>query len=73
MKMRSLIIAIALLTCGSAMATDSHPVKGHTDKNGTYVPPHRATNPNETERDNYGSKGVTNPWNGKEGTKEPKK
>lgn len=72
MKKIIVFCAAALISAG-AFATDSHPVRGHTDKNGTYVPPHRQTNPNETERDNYGSKGNTNPWTGKEGTKEPKK
>ena len=52
---------------------DSHQVKGYTDKRGAYHQPHRQTNPNKTEKDNYGSKGNINPYNGKEGKKTPKK
>ena len=47
----------------------NHSVKGHTTKNGTYVPPHHATNPNDTKRDNWSQKGTVNPYTGKEGTK----
>lgn len=49
----------------------SHHVNGHFKKNGTYVAPHHATNPNHTQRDNYSSKPNVNPYNGKQGTKEP--
>jgi hypothetical protein len=49
----------------------SHRVNGHFKKNGTYVAPHHATNPNHTQRDNYSSKPNVNPYNGKQGTKEP--
>lgn len=51
----------------------SHSVKGYTKKNGTYVAPHRQTNPNATQRDNWLSKGNTNPDTGKAGTKKPVK
>ena len=51
----------------------SHPVKGHVKKDGTYVQPHHATNPNSTQRDNYSSKPNVNPYTGKEGTKEAQK
>lgn len=49
----------------------SHRVNGHFKKNGTYVAPHHATNPNHTQRDNYSSKPNVNPYTGKQGTKEP--
>ncbi len=49
----------------------SHHVNGYFKKNGTYVQPHHATNPNHTQRDNYSSKPNVNPYNGKQGTKEP--
>ena len=51
----------------------SHGIKGHTKKNGTYVAPAHAKNPNKTKRDNYSSKGNTNPRTGKAGTKDPDK
>jgi hypothetical protein len=51
----------------------SHAVKGHFKKDGKYVEPHRATNPNQTQRDNWSSKPNVNPYNGKPGTKEAEK
>jgi len=54
----------------SAPSSRDHSVRGSVHRNGTYVPPHRATNPNATKRDNYSSKGNVNPYTGKEGTKD---
>lgn len=48
-------------------------VKGYRKKNGTYVQPHRRTDKNKTEKDNYSSKPNYNPYTGKKGTKTPKK
>lgn len=47
----------------------SHAIKGHYSKDGTYVAPSRATNPNHTRADNYSAKGNVNPYSGKVGTK----
>jgi len=58
---------------GQGYGANDHAVKGYTKKDGTYVAPTRATNPNRTQRDNYSSKGNYNPANGKEGTRNPKK
>lgn len=52
---------------------DTHTVSGHVTKNGTYVAPHRQTNPNDTKHDNWSSKGNVNPDTGKAGTKDPNK
>lgn len=49
----------------------SHSVKGYTKKNGTYVAPSRATNPNKSKKDNWTAKGNANPNTGKQGTKDP--
>ncbi len=54
---------------GTGSSSQSHSVRGHLNKNGVYVPPHRQTNPNGTQRDNYGAKGNYNPNTGKTGTK----
>ena len=51
----------------------SHSVRGHVRKDGAYVQPHRATNRNDTQRDNWSSKPNVNPNTGKPGTKEPQK
>jgi len=53
-----------------AVAKD-HPVRGHVRKDGTYVGPTRATNPNRTQRDNYSATPNTNPANGKRGKRTP--
>ena len=47
----------------------SHTISGHTTKNGAYVAPSHATNPNSTKTDNYSQKGNVNPYTGKAGTK----
>ena len=42
-------------------------VKGYTKSDGTYVPPHYRTTPNSTNRDNFSTRGNTNPYTGKTG------
>jgi len=54
---------------GTGSSSSSHYVTGHATKNGTYVKPHHQTNPDHTQRNNYSTKGNTNPWTGKKGTK----
>lgn len=57
---------------GTGSNSSSHSVSGHTRSNGTYVQPYTATNPNSTERDNYGTSGNYNPGNGTFGTRTPR-
>lgn len=72
MKKVIAIVGLALAASGgTAWATKSHAVKGYTKKDGTYVAPSHATNPNGSKTDNYSSKGNVNPYTGKEGTKDP--
>lgn len=68
--MRMMIVLLAALLAGPVLAKD-HAVKGYVKKDGTYVAPTVATNPNATKVDNYSSKGNVNPATGKEGTKDP--
>jgi hypothetical protein len=49
----------------------SHSIKGYVKKDGTYVAPSHATNPNKSKNDNWSTKGNVNPYTGKEGTKDP--
>jgi uncharacterized membrane protein len=49
----------------------SHSTHGYTRRDGTYVAPYRATNPNGTKADNYSTRGNVNPYTGKPGTKAP--
>lgn len=70
--MRVLMIGLAAaLLAAPSMAADSHRVKGYVTKNGTYVAPTRATNPNRTKVDNYSSKPNVNPYSSRVGTKDP--
>ena len=49
----------------------SHSIKAYTTKTGVYHAPAHATNPDSTKKNNYSTKGNTNPYTGQEGTKEP--
>lgn len=77
--MRKLILialAAGLSTAAQAQGIgsnpNSHPVQSHVTSSGTYVPPHQQTNPNSTQRDNYGTAGNINPYTGAVGTRTPK-
>ncbi|WP_215647320.1 hypothetical protein [Desulfovibrio desulfuricans] len=70
------LIAFSLAFAPCLIATDasargSTSVRGYTKKSGTYVAPHKRTTPNKTKSDNYSTKGNTNPYTGKKGTKKP--
>lgn len=49
----------------------SHAVRGHTTRNGTYVAPSRATNPDSSRLNNYSARGNVNPSTGRVGTVDP--
>lgn len=44
-------------------------VHGYSKRDGSYVAPHRRTDSNHTQRDNWSTKGNVNPDTGKKGTK----
>ena len=71
--MRNFFIGIfaVCLAASSANSASSHSKRGHFKKDGTYVAPSQATNPNTTKLDNYSSKGNVNPYTGKEGSVDP--
>lgn len=78
---RSLLaLAVFIASAGVAQAQysgtgsnpNNHGVSGHTRSSGTYVQPYTATNPNGTQRDNYGTSGNYNPNNGHFGTRTPR-
>jgi hypothetical protein len=54
---------------GTGSSSSSHPVRGYTTKRGTKVAPHRQTDPDHTQLNNYSTKGNVNPSTGKTGTK----
>ena len=79
--MKQIILAAALTLAATAAQAqylgtgsnpNSHPVQGHVTSSGTYVPPYIATNPNNTQRDNYSATGNVNPYTGAVGTRNPR-
>lgn len=56
---------------GHSSTGGSHSIKGYVKKDGTYVAPSNATNPNHSKYDNWSTKGNVNPYSGKDGTKDP--
>ena len=71
--MKAILTLIALTFAASPVFAKggSHAVRGHVTKNGTYVQPHRATNPDSSRANNWSSKGNSNPYTGKAGTRDP--
>ena len=79
--MKQLFFAAALMLAATAAQAQSygtgsnpqtHATSGYTRSNGTYVAPYVATNPNGTQRDNFGASGNYNPYTGTYGTRTPK-
>lgn len=60
-------VAALILTTALAEAKSVH-VRAHTRSDGTYVPAHQRTVPNDTRNDNWTTLGNRNPYTGKEGT-----
>jgi hypothetical protein len=57
---------------GTGSNPNSHSRSGYVRRDtGTYVAPHRATNPNGTRLDNYSTRPNYNPYTGKTGTRNP--
>jgi len=54
---------------GATSSGGSHSTRGYTKRDGTYVAPSGAKNPNGNTADNYSTKGNTNTYSGKAGTK----
>ncbi len=52
--------------------SNNHYNRGYMTPRGTYVQPHYSTNPNATQRDNYGASGNYNPYTGSYGTRAPR-
>ncbi len=64
-------IATVLIALFAVSAWAQTYVKPHVTKDGTYVEGHMRSAPNNTNTDNYGTKGNTNPYTGQAGTIEP--
>ena len=57
---------------GTGSNPNSHYVQPHVNSNGTYTSGHYQTNPNNTQYDNYGTRGNVNPYTGAVGTRSPR-
>lgn len=55
---------------GTGSSSSSHSVRGYTKKSGTFVAPHRQTNGDHTQLNNFSTKGNVNPSNGKAGARD---
>ena len=49
---------------GTGSNPNSHYVSPHSTQSGTYVQPHYQTNPNNSQLDNYSTRGNLNPYTG---------
>jgi hypothetical protein len=56
---------------GTGSNSSNHYVAPSINSHGTYSPGHQQTNPNNTQRDNYGTIGNINPYTGNVGTRSP--
>ena len=68
MKTGIIAFVMASLVSVTALGDDVY-VQGYTKRDGTYVEGHRRTRENDTRDDNYSTRGNTNPYTGREGTK----
>ena len=57
---------------GTGSNPNSHYVQPYTTQSGTSVQGHYQTNPNNTQLDNYGTRGNYNPNTGQFGTRSPR-
>ena len=67
--MRTLLVGL-LLASTSAFAASTH-VDGHVRRDGTYVPPHFRTTPDNSQMNNWSTQGNVNPYTGQQGTVNP--
>lgn len=72
----ALVIALGVSSASAQLGTGSnssnHSRSAYVDRNGRYHAPAWQTNPNSTQRDNYGARGNYNPYTGKVGRRAPK-
>ena len=68
MKKTIIVTLLSFLFVASVQAQDVK-VRGHYNSNGTYTQEHYRSSPNNTQSDNWGTKGNSNPYTGQSGTK----
>jgi hypothetical protein len=57
---------------GYGSNSQSHTISPYVNSHGTYVGGSHATNPNNTQMDNYSTRGNVNPYTGAVGTRNPR-
>jgi type IV secretory pathway TrbL component len=57
---------------GFGSNSQSHTISPYTNSHGGYVGGSHATNPNNTQMDNYSTRGNVNPYTGAVGTRTPR-
>lgn len=76
MKIKTAVALFLMLASSGLSLAQSRPkdhaVRTYEKKSGTQVEGHYQTNPNGTQKDNYGTRGNVNPHTGVTGTKTPK-
>ena len=65
------VVLISVVGLAALAEAKTVPVRPRTNRNGTYVAPHVRTSPNGSRIDNWSTKGNSNPYTGKPGTKDP--
>lgn len=70
MKNFQIVLFVLLLININVVLADTY-VRGYEKQNGTYVEPHYQTSPNNTQLDNWSTKGNVNPYTGASGYKNP--
>jgi glucan phosphoethanolaminetransferase (alkaline phosphatase superfamily) len=82
--MKRLVMALCLVVVGSGFAMaqrynygigsnpSSNYVNAYMNQSGNQIPGHYQTNPNQTQYDNFNTRGNYNPYNGQTGTRNPR-
>lgn len=66
-----LILALTLAAASTCSIAASTQVDGYMRKDGTYVPPHYRTTPDDSRMNNWSTQGNVNPYTGERGTVNP--
>lgn len=66
-----LTIAVLLAVASSGALAQSHYVRPHVTRDGTFVQGHMQTNPDSSRLNNWSSQGNVNPYTGQMGTVNP--
>ena len=66
MKISHTLLILSFIASTSAFAGDVF-VHGYTRRDGSYVPAHHRTTPDNTINNNYGTEGNLNPYTGESG------